>query len=1378
VSTLSRSPKLSLLVLWLALGLALWAQVPRAPTNPVLVAPTAAAPLISLLSPNNGNVGASVTITGNFFSATQGVGVVTFNGVSAAVLAWGNQSITVTVPSGATTGNVVVTRGSLVSNGVSFTVTVPSGTTRTVCPSGCTHTTVQAALNAAALGDTIVLEAGVTYSETLTYPNKGSGTSYITITSNASAVNLPAAGQRTGPIYSAYMPKLRAVNGLNSWGNNFPASSHHWRFTFIEFLAVPTGRGSIIQFGDSTATTLAALPHHVIFDRCNFLATDIDGQGRGVAFNGAYGEIRNSYFTNMNALFQDSQCISGNDAVGPLVIDNNYCESGTENIIFGGSDPTLRWRMTATSGLSTTGANVTLAEAGGRTLADLAVGDLLAIDITPGASISLEYPRIATLTNVTATTATMTWTPALSAIPDTTASSIRHDTVINNLTITNNHLVKNPNWRNPILGIPANVAGTAQAGGSLSCVCVYKVVAYALSFDNNQINGLASTEVSVAASGANATARVTWDAVPNAEFYRVWRGTSPGNETAYVQVTAPTLTLTDTGAVSFTAASIPTTGHKWVIKTLFELKAATNWTISGNIMEYSWEDSINGARQGSGWFKSENQSNDGGCWTCTTRDGVMENNIFRHVMDGWSFQGQYSVHAPFVVPAPMTNVLVRNNLIYDCNDTWAEDVGQTSYTLLFQNGVQNMTVTHNTIQCEDGQGTMAIDGARQNTPGFVFINNMILRGNFGVNSDVAEGTGSLTTYAPGYTFAGNAIGGPQSGQFSTGYPTGNFYPTVADWKSAFTNYTRDGVGGVFTIATGHAYKNAGTDGLDIGANIAGVLAATATANPAAVMTSLSPSSGAVGTAVTISGQGFGNIQGDRVVTFNGTVATATSWSETSVVVTVPTGATTGSVLVTRGSLVSNALTFTLGVPLYVNSTTGLDSRTKAQARSAATPWATVGRALWGSTTRGTPNTAEAAAAGDTVVVAAGTYSTAGLNLSGWGGPSVRLTPLYNPVNEGSSGLPITIQVATGATVRLTHSSTGPTIGCGDRNYIIWDGFTLNTSTAPRSGDTGPVTLGGNNDSTHAVYCEARNLTIEGTNIADDGQGNFPGIRVENGDHMRIANVTASGFATAGVKGSNEVCVMIYDADDTLIEHLTCSDTGGGISVKGNHVPETVARTIARSNLLHDLGFGIYLCASNAGRYYQNVIYTVSDSGIWVPDNSPCLATDDLIANNTIYDFVGTNGAINYHFTACCTISNLRFHNNIFSTGTNGHGATGATAASVVAQSQSEHNVYFTVPNVGAFSSGNLNLAAWKALSPAQDSVSPAGISTDPLFVSATGHDFRLCTGSGTPAVSCTGASPAIALGVDLLDLDGDGSVVDLIPAGASITGTEVFGRVP
>lgn len=101
--------------------LAAW-QVPTAPTN-VAVNAQLGVPAILGLSVSTGSVGTPVVIHGANFGQIQGVSTATFNGTAATVTAWAIDTLTTTVPSGATTGNVVVTVAGHASNGSSFTVT-------------------------------------------------------------------------------------------------------------------------------------------------------------------------------------------------------------------------------------------------------------------------------------------------------------------------------------------------------------------------------------------------------------------------------------------------------------------------------------------------------------------------------------------------------------------------------------------------------------------------------------------------------------------------------------------------------------------------------------------------------------------------------------------------------------------------------------------------------------------------------------------------------------------------------------------------------------------------------------------------------------------------------------------------------------------------------------------------------------------------------------------------------------------------------------------------------------------------------------------------------------------------------------------------------
>jgi len=92
-----------------------------------MINPPPPAPSIIGLSVSSGPVGTPVSITGTNFGQTQGTSTVTFNG-TLAKSTWSATDILTAVPSGATTGNVVVTVGGVASNGVGFTVTATAPT--------------------------------------------------------------------------------------------------------------------------------------------------------------------------------------------------------------------------------------------------------------------------------------------------------------------------------------------------------------------------------------------------------------------------------------------------------------------------------------------------------------------------------------------------------------------------------------------------------------------------------------------------------------------------------------------------------------------------------------------------------------------------------------------------------------------------------------------------------------------------------------------------------------------------------------------------------------------------------------------------------------------------------------------------------------------------------------------------------------------------------------------------------------------------------------------------------------------------------------------------------------------------------------------------
>jgi PKD repeat protein len=116
-----------------------------------------------------------------------------------------------------------------------------------------------------------------------------------------------------------------------------------------------------------------------------------------------------------------------------------------------------------------------------------------------------------------------------------------------------------------------------------------------------------------------------------------------------------------------------------------------------------------------------------------------------------------------------------------------------------------------------------------------------------------SGLPTLNAYFPGWTFRRNVLAG---GNASV-YPSDNFFPSLTEFYAQFVNYS----GGDYRLASTSLYRAKGTDGKDIGADIAavnsaiggGTAAEPSNASPTA--SAGGPYSGQVQTAISVSGSG-------------------------------------------------------------------------------------------------------------------------------------------------------------------------------------------------------------------------------------------------------------------------------------------------------------------------------------------------------------------------------------------------------------------------------------------------------------------------------------------------------------------------------------------
>jgi RHS repeat-associated protein len=100
-------------------------------------------------------------------------------------------------------------------------------------------------------------------------------------------------------------------------------------------------------------------------------------------------------------------------------------------------------------------------------------------------------------------------------------------------------------------------------------------------------------------------------------------------------------------------------------------------------------------------------------------------------------------------------------------------------------------------------------------------------------------------------------------------------------------------------------------------------AVTFTVGVPASVSSVSPSSGPVGTTVTVTGNGFGSTQSDSVLTFDGASdATIVSWNNTQIVAVVPVDASTGPVTVTVANVTADGPSFQISSSIQLSDSLG------------------------------------------------------------------------------------------------------------------------------------------------------------------------------------------------------------------------------------------------------------------------------------------------------------------------------------------------------------------------------------------------------------------------------------------------------------------------
>lgn len=228
-----------------------------------------------------------------------------------------------------------------------FAASLVAQTTRTVCASGCDFTSINAAIDASSCGDTIVPTAGQTFTETLVLDYKGCSGTYITIQSSALA-SLPAAGNRVALADASDMPLIRsgsagATRVIETVSGANPSSYYKLIGLNIARHNSTSQQTTLVQLGatGSTQDTEAEMPSNITIDRCLIQGADNAYTRRGVQMDVRDSEVINSYIYNFYENGSDSQAIAAWNGGENILIANNFLEGASENLLVGGSDPSI-----------------------------------------------------------------------------------------------------------------------------------------------------------------------------------------------------------------------------------------------------------------------------------------------------------------------------------------------------------------------------------------------------------------------------------------------------------------------------------------------------------------------------------------------------------------------------------------------------------------------------------------------------------------------------------------------------------------------------------------------------------------------------------------------------------------------------------------------------------------------------------------------------------------------------------------------------------------------------------------------------------------------------------------------------------------------------
>jgi hypothetical protein len=274
-------------------------------------------------------------------------------------------------------------------------------------------------------------------------------------------------------------------------------------------------------------------------------------------------------------------------------------------------------------------------------------------------------------------------------------------------------------------------------------------------------------------------------------------------------------------------------GHPFIVKNHLELKNAVRVLVDSNLMENVWGGF---SQDGSAILLTpKNQHMPNGsdvCPLCQVTDVTVRYVHISHAGDGMQMATALSGNGKDGAPALSgTRWSIHDVVLDDLSKNY--NGGGDVFMIMNmwpKNPLNTITINHVTGFPDTASHVMEIGDIYANAPmyGLVFTNNLLLTGRYpiwntgGNNSCAVKDVPitTITTCFTTYTFANNGLIATPASFPPSVWPANNMFPATVD-AVAFTNYN-NGNGGNYELLPSSPYKNGGTDGKDLGADIVGL----------------------------------------------------------------------------------------------------------------------------------------------------------------------------------------------------------------------------------------------------------------------------------------------------------------------------------------------------------------------------------------------------------------------------------------------------------------------------------------------------------------------------------------------------------------------------